>query len=73
MVAKLYALAAVGEGHDAFALRFGDRENVLEDGGGTLAEAATPETRVRGGFGNRWEKQYRTAVLKGVERVKIED
>ncbi len=51
MVTKLYAFAAVGKGHDAFALRFGDREDVLEDGGGALAEAAAPETRVRGGLG----------------------
>ena len=45
MVTKLYAFAAVGKGHDAFALRFGHREDVLEDGGGALAEAAAPEKK----------------------------
>ena len=51
MVAELDALAAVGERHDALAFGLGDRKDVFQYGGGALAEAAAPETRVRGGLG----------------------
>lgn len=50
MMPELYALAAIGERHDAPAFRLGHGEHVLQDGGGALSKSAAPEEEKGKGF-----------------------
>ena len=50
MMSELYALAAIGERHDALAFRLGHGEHVLQDGGGALPKSAAPAEEKGKGF-----------------------